>query len=67
MVSLAQAEAVQKLEAAGWLIVEPSIKRAIGGPVMMKRALNGDVSHILVMPNGERSAQLPTAAQIQDW
>jgi hypothetical protein len=34
---------------------------------MMKRVLNGDVSHILVMPNGERSAQLPTAAQIQDW
>ena len=67
MVSLAQAEAVQKLEAAGWLIVEPSNKRAIGGAVMMKRVLNGDVSHILVMPNGERSAQLPTAAQIQDW
>ena len=67
MVSLAQAEAVQKLEAVGWRIVEPSNKRATGGPVMMKRVFDGDVSHILVMPNGERSAKLPTAAQIQDW
>jgi hypothetical protein len=67
MVSLAQAEAVRKLEAAGWLIVEPSNKCATGGPVMMKRTFNGNVSHILVMPNGERSAQLPTAAQIRDW
>ena len=67
MVSLAQAQAVQKLEAEGWMIVEPSNKRAMGGPVMMRRWLDGDVVHILVMPNGERSAQPPTAAHIRDW
>jgi hypothetical protein len=66
MVSLLQAEAVRKLEDAGWAIVEPTNKRATGGPVMMKRIIAGDVSHILVMPNGERSAQ-PTDAQIRDW
>jgi hypothetical protein len=37
MVSLAQAQAVQKFEAEGWRIVQPSRKRAKGGPVMMKR------------------------------
>ena len=42
MVSLAQAQAVQKLEAEGWMIVEPSNKRAKGGPVMMMRRLDGD-------------------------
>jgi hypothetical protein len=67
MVSLAQAQAVQKLEAEGWMIVEPSNKRAMGGPVMMRRRLDGDVVNILVMPNGERSAQPPTDAQIRDW
>jgi hypothetical protein len=67
MVSLVQAQAVQKLEAEGWVIVEPSGKRAIGGPVMMMRMLDGHVIHILVMPNGERSAQPPTAEQIRDW
>jgi hypothetical protein len=67
MVSLAQAQAVQKLEALGWMIVEPSNKRAKGGPVMMMRRLEGDAVHILVMPNGERSAQAPTDAQIRDW
>ncbi len=67
MVSLAQAQAVQKLEAEGWVIVERSSKRALGGPVMMKRQSDGAVIHILVMPNGERSAQPPTAAQIRDW
>ncbi len=34
---------------------------------MMKRIVDGNVSHILVMPNGERSAQPPDAAQIRDW
>jgi len=34
---------------------------------MMRRWLDGDVVHILVMPNGERSAQPPTDAQIRDW
>jgi hypothetical protein len=67
MVSLAQAQAVQKLEAEGWVIVEPSDKRALGGPVMMMRMLDGQLVHILVMPNGERSQQPPTAAQIRDW
>ena len=67
MVSLVQAQAVRRLEAAGWVIVEPSNKYATGGPVMMMRTFDGDVSHILVMPNGERSAQPPTAAQIRDW
>jgi hypothetical protein len=67
MVSLSQAQAVQKLEAEGWRIVEPSSKQAKGGPIMMKRRSDGDVNHILVMPNGERSAQPPTAAQIRDW
>jgi hypothetical protein len=67
MVSLAQAQAVQKLEAEGWMMVEPSNKRAKGGRVMMMRRLEGDAVHILVMPNGERSAQAPTDAQIRDW
>jgi hypothetical protein len=67
MVSLVQAQAVQKLETEGWAIVEPTDKRAIGGPVMMKRMLDGHVIHTLVMPNGERSTQPPTAAQIRDW
>ena len=67
MVSLAQAQAVQKLEADGWTIVEPSHKQPTGGPAMMKRQSDGDVVHILVMPNGERSAQPPSAAQIRDW
>ena len=67
MVSLVQAQAVQKLEAEGWAIVEPTDRRAIGGPVMMKHMLDGHVIHALVMPNGERSAQPPTAAQIRDW
>jgi hypothetical protein len=67
MVSLVQAQAVRKLEAAGWVIVEPSNKCATGGPVMMMRMFDGYVNHILVMPNGERSAQPPTAAQIRDW
>jgi hypothetical protein len=34
---------------------------------MMMRRLEGDAVHILVMPNGERSAQPPTNAQIRDW
>lgn len=68
MVSLLQAQVVQKLEAEGWVIVEPSgKKRAMGGPIMMMRMLDGHVTHILVMPNGERSAQPPTVAQIRDW
>jgi len=67
MVSLVQAQAVQKLKAEGWVIVEPTGKRAIGGSVMMMRMLDGNVIHTLVMPNGERSAQPPTAAQIRDW
>jgi len=67
MVSLAQAQAVQKLEAEGWVIVEPTGKRGTGGPVMMMRTLDGHVIHALVMPNGERSAQPPTAAQIREW
>jgi hypothetical protein len=67
MVSLVQAKAVQKLEAEGWVIVEPTDKRAIGGSVMMMRMLDGHVIHTLVMPNGERRAQPPTAAQIRDW
>jgi hypothetical protein len=67
MVSLAQAQAVQKLEAEGWTIVEPSKKRTNGGPVMMMRRLDGDLVHIFVMPNGERRGQRPTDAQIRDW
>ena len=59
MVSLAQAQAVQKLEAEGWMIVEPSSKRAKGGPVMMMRRLEGDAVHILVMPNGGHSSEPP--------
>jgi len=66
MVSLAQAQAVQKFEAEGW-IVQPSRKQAKGGPVMMKRQTDADVSHILIMPDGERSGQPPTPAQIRDW
>jgi hypothetical protein len=50
MISLLQAEAVRKLESAGWAIVEPSNKRAIGGPVMMKREIEGNMSHMLIMP-----------------
>ena len=65
MVSLARAQAVRELEAADWMIVEPSAKQANGGPILMKRQSDGDLSHILVMPNGERSS--PTAAQIRDW
>ena len=65
MVSLAQAQAVRQLEAEGWMIVEPSTKQAKGGPILMKRQSDGDLIHILVMPNGERSS--PTAAQIRDW
>jgi hypothetical protein len=57
MVSLAQAQAVQKLEAEGWTIVEPSKGRSNGGPVMMMRRLGADLVHILVMSNGERSAR----------
>jgi hypothetical protein len=67
MVSLAQGQAVQKLEADGWTTVEPSHKQATGAPVMMKRQSDGNVAHILVMPNGECSALPPTAAQIRDW
>jgi hypothetical protein len=67
MVSLAQAQAVQKFEAEGWRIVQPSRKRAKGGPVMMKRQSDDEASHILIMPNGERSGQPPTPAQIRDW
>jgi hypothetical protein len=67
MVSLVQAQAVQKLEAEGWMIVEPTGKAATGGPVMMRRTSDGHEIHTLVMPNGERSAQPPTAAQIRDW
>jgi hypothetical protein len=67
MVSLLQAQAVQKLEVEGWVIVEPSDKHAVGGPVMMMRILDAHVIHIFVMPNGERSPQPPTAAQIRDW
>jgi hypothetical protein len=67
MVSLAQAQAVQKLEANGWVVVEPTGKRAIGGPVMMTRMVGDHVIHTLIMPNGERSGQPPTAAQIRDW
>jgi hypothetical protein len=68
MVSLAQAQAVQKFEAEGWRIVQRSHKQAKGGPVMMKRQSDDDeVSHILIMPNGERSGQPPTPAQIRDW
>jgi len=47
------------------MIVEPSSKQAKGGPILIKRQSDGDLSHILVMPNGERSS--PTAAQIRDW
>jgi hypothetical protein len=67
MVSLAQAQAVQKLEAEGWTIVEPSKRRSNGGPVMMMRRLDGDLVHVFVMSNGERSGQPPTDAQIRDW
>jgi hypothetical protein len=47
------------------MMVEPTSKQAKGGPVMMRRRSIGDVVHILVMPNGERRAQPPTAAQIR--
>jgi hypothetical protein len=67
MVSLAQAQAVQKFEAEGWTIVEPSKRRGEGGPVLMMRHQDGNLVHIFVMPNGERSAQPPTDAQIRDW
>ena len=67
MVALAQAQAIQKLEAEGWTIVESSKKQAAGGPVMMKRGAGGNLVHIFVMPSGERSAQPPTDAQIRDW
>jgi hypothetical protein len=66
MVSLVQAQTVRKLEAEGWRIVEPSSKQAKGGPIMMKRRSDGDVIHILIMPNG-RNTQPPTSAQIRDW
>ena len=65
MVSLAQAQAVRQLEAEGGIIVEPSSKQAKGGPILMKRQSDGDLIHILFMPNGERSS--PTPAQIRDW
>jgi hypothetical protein len=67
MVSLAQGQTVHKLEAEGWAVVESSRKQAQGGPVMMMRQVNSDVAYILVMPNGERSAQPPTPEQIRDW
>ena len=69
MVSLAQAQAVQKLEAEGWMIVEPSNKRAKGGPVMMMRRLDGDAVHILVMPNAWRTQRATTdgRANSRDW
>ena len=67
MVSLAQAQAVQKLEAEGWTIIEPTNTGTKDARVMMKRRAGGDVVHILVMPNGERSAQPPTDAQIRAW
>jgi hypothetical protein len=67
MVSLMQAQTVQQLEAEGWSIVEPSHRPATGGPVMMTRMSDGRRIYIFVMPNGERGAQSPTAAQIRDW
>jgi hypothetical protein len=67
MVSLMQAQTVQQLEAEGWSIVEPLHRRATGGRVMMTRMSDGRTIYIFVMPNGERSAQSPTAAQIRDW
>lgn len=67
MVSLAQAQAVQKLEAEGWTIIEPTNTGTKDARVMMKRRTDGDVVHILVMPNGERTAQPPTDAQIRAW
>jgi hypothetical protein len=67
MVSLAQAKAVQDLEADGWVIVEPSNEHAAGGRVMMTSTIGGHARYILVMPNGQRSAQPPTASEIQDW
>lgn len=65
MVSLTQAQSIANLEADGWTIVEPSSKQVKGGPILMKRQSDGHLSHILVMPNGERGS--PTAAQIRDW
>ena len=54
MVSLAQAQAVQKLEAEGWMIVEPSNKRAnsrlvtvIGRPLYRYRVAIRYPSHQL--------------------
>ena len=67
MVSLAQAEAVRELEAEGWAIVEPSNRHAAGGRVMLSRTIDGQVRHMLLMPNGQRSAQPPTAQEILDW
>jgi hypothetical protein len=67
MVSLMQAQTVQQLQVEGWSIVEPSHRRAAGGPVMMTRKSEGRTIYVFVMPNGERSAQSPTAAQIRDW
>jgi hypothetical protein len=67
MVSLVQAQAVQKLQAEGWAIVEPTDKHSKGGLVMMTRTSDGHADHVLVMPNGERSPQRPTTAQIRDW
>jgi hypothetical protein len=67
MVALAQAQAVQKLEAEGWTIVESAKKRLAGGPVMMKRGAGGNLVHIFVMANGDRSAQPPTDEQIREW
>jgi hypothetical protein len=67
MVSLAQAQAVQKLEAEGWTIIEPTGNGTKDARVMMTRRAGGDVVHILVMPNGERSAQPPTDEQIRAW
>jgi hypothetical protein len=41
------------------------LDHAKGGPMMMKRRSDGDVMPNLVTPNGERSAQPPTPAQIR--
>lgn len=68
MVSLVQAQTVQQLEVKGWSTVEPSHRRARrGGPVMMTRMSDGRELYNFVMPNGKRSAEPPTAAQIRDW
>jgi hypothetical protein len=34
---------------------------------MMTRKIGGHARYILVMPDGQRSAQPPTASEIQDW